>query len=155
MFKCLKTGIKSALLARILVACAVVAVTVGAALASEHPAGVAPEDALSRLVQGNQRFVSGQAAMPDLSAARLKELTAGQHPCAAVITCADSRVAPEHLFNAGPGDLFVIRVAGKKPGDAGDAHERAARGPRRRGVNRQTPRLRHHTSAGLCRAYHG
>jgi carbonic anhydrase len=74
--------------------------------------GVAPQQALAQLLEGNQRFTKGQSATPDLSAARLHELTAGQKPYAVVLTCADSRVAPEHLFNAGLGDLFVIRVAG-------------------------------------------
>jgi carbonic anhydrase len=63
-------------------------------------------------MDGNKKFVSGSVTQPDLSDARRKELTGGQRPVAIVVTCSDSRVAPEHIFNQGLGDIFVIRVAG-------------------------------------------
>jgi carbonic anhydrase len=76
-------------------------------------AGAQPgDDAFSKLMDGNKKFVSGSVTQPDLSDARRKELAGGQHPVAIVVTCSDSRVAPEHIFNQGLGDIFVIRVAG-------------------------------------------
>ena len=71
-----------------------------------------PDDALKRLMEGNQRFVQQQSKHPDQSPARLKEVAQGQHPFATVLSCADSRVPPEILFDEGIGDLFDIRVAG-------------------------------------------
>ncbi len=70
------------------------------------------EKALKMLRDGNHRFVSGNRTFPHLDKARLKELLSGQHPYATVITCSDSRVAPEHIFDTGLGDIFTIRVAG-------------------------------------------
>lgn len=68
---------------------------------------------LQRLRDGNARFVAGEAGAPArLSAARREELAKGQKPFAVVLGCADSRVPVEHIFDQGPGDLFVVRVAG-------------------------------------------
>ncbi len=69
--------------------------------------------ALAKLEAGNARFVAQASATSDLGPARRGALTAGQHPFATIISCADSRVPPEHIFNVGLGDLFVIRVAGE------------------------------------------
>ena len=70
-------------------------------------------EAKKKLIDGNDRFVSGSRADTDLSAARRQDLSAnGQHPFATIICCSDSRVAPELLFDQGLGDLFVIRTAG-------------------------------------------
>lgn len=71
-----------------------------------------PASALERLQAGNGRFVRHHMRHPDQSAARVKETAAGQKPYAVVITCSDSRVAPEIVFDEGIGDLFVIRNAG-------------------------------------------
>jgi len=68
--------------------------------------------ALQRLMEGNQRFVAMRLAHPDLSLERRLEVSKGQHPSAIVLTCADSRVPPELIFDQGLGDLFVVRVAG-------------------------------------------
>jgi len=68
--------------------------------------------ALARLTEGNKRFVAGSLAHPDQTASRRTEVAAGQHPYAIVLTCADSRVSPEFIFDEGIGDLFVIRNAG-------------------------------------------
>lgn len=77
------------------------------------PAGVEADDALQMLKDGNARFVAGESTFPNVSAARRCETTeGGQHPIASILSCADSRVPPELLFDAGLGDLFVIRVAG-------------------------------------------
>jgi carbonic anhydrase len=68
--------------------------------------------AFQALMNGNKRFVAGKTNPPDLSTARKKGLVSGQKPSAIVVTCSDSRVAPEHIFNQGLGDIFVIRTAG-------------------------------------------
>lgn len=70
------------------------------------------QDALTRLQQGNERFVGDQLVRPRDNSARRRELTGGQNPYAIVLSCADSRVIPELAFDEGLGDLFIIRVAG-------------------------------------------
>jgi carbonic anhydrase len=82
----------------------------------ETPA-VAPKEALNRLVEGNTRFVSGKAKHPRQDAATRKHLTSGQQPFATVLSCSDSRVPPELVFDQGIGDLFVVRVAGNIGGE--------------------------------------
>jgi carbonic anhydrase len=73
---------------------------------------------LGALLEGNRRYVSGAAAHPRRSAERRAETARGQNPLAAVLTCADSRVVPEIIFDQGIGDLFVVRVAGNVADDA-------------------------------------
>jgi carbonic anhydrase len=76
------------------------------------PANVtSPEAALARLQEGNRRYVEGVARRHDFRAER-EALTKGQNPFAAVLGCADARIAPEYAFDTGRGDLFVVRVAG-------------------------------------------
>jgi len=70
------------------------------------------KEALARLVAGNKRFVSGKARFPAMRKAVLKKLATGQQPYATILGCSDSRVPVELLFDAGFGELFVIRVAG-------------------------------------------
>jgi carbonic anhydrase len=70
------------------------------------------EDALQRLRTGNARFVAGTARFPTMQKEILAELAKGQHPYAAILSCSDSRVPPELIFDAGLGELFIIRVAG-------------------------------------------
>ena len=80
--------------------------------------------ALARLVEGNRKFVAEMPFDADLSAARVTQLAAdGQHPFATVIACSDARVAPEHLFRCGLGDIFCIRTAGNTigPGELASA----------------------------------
>jgi carbonic anhydrase len=81
------------------------------------PMGVPPHVALRMLQAGHRRFLGDGAQAGDLTAGRREQLTHGQHPLAIVLTCADSRVAPEHVFDAGLGELFVIRVAGNTIND--------------------------------------
>lgn len=69
-------------------------------------------EALERLWMGNGRFRTGQTRSRQVDSQRRRELAVEQRPFAIVLTCADSRVAPEILFDQGLGDLFVIRVAG-------------------------------------------
>jgi carbonic anhydrase len=70
------------------------------------------QDALKKLIAGNVRFSSGQMANPDISPERRAQLVKGQSPFAVIVSCSDSRVPPELLFNQGLGDLFVVRTAG-------------------------------------------
>ena len=67
--------------------------------------------ALNRLYQGNRRFVAGQTESVS-DPARRNELVSGQAPFAAVLSCSDSRIPVELVFDQGLGDLFVVRVAG-------------------------------------------
>ena len=84
----------------------------------QQPApGIPSDQALKRLVEGNQRYVHDQERHPDEGLARRRELQNEQHPFAVIVSCSDSRVPPELLFDEGLGDLFVIRVAGNIAGD--------------------------------------
>lgn len=79
---------------------------------------VTPEEALNRLMNGNARYADGYAAHPHANAARRLETSSRERPFATILACADSRVAPELIFDQGLGDLFVIRVAGNVVDDA-------------------------------------
>lgn len=72
----------------------------------------ADQNYLNRLLEGNQRCVADQPLQKDIGSHRRQELAGGQHPFATVITCSDSRVVPEFIFDQGLGDIFVVRVAG-------------------------------------------
>jgi carbonic anhydrase len=67
---------------------------------------------LARLVAGNERFLRGDARLSRFDRATLADLAKGQRPFATILGCSDSRVPPEWVFDAGLGELFVIRVAG-------------------------------------------
>lgn len=71
-----------------------------------------PDAALQKLIEGNQRFVQHQPQYPDQSAARLLEVAQAQHPFATILSCADSRVPAEIVFDQGIGDIFDVRIAG-------------------------------------------
>ncbi len=70
------------------------------------------ETSLSKLKAGNARFAANPSVAPPIDAARRAAVAAGQSPFAMVLSCADSRVPPEIIFNVGLGDLFVVRAAG-------------------------------------------
>ena len=91
----------------------------GVCLAAEEPkgAGVTPEQALARLKAGNERYRTSHVVHPHESAEWRHSLSKEQHPFATILSCSDSRVPPELLFDAGLGDLFVIRVAGNIASD--------------------------------------
>ena len=72
---------------------------------------LSPQAALQRLMKGNERYVDGISKRHDFKHER-EALTKGQNPFAGILSCADSRVAPEYAFDTGRGDLFVCRVAG-------------------------------------------
>ena len=70
------------------------------------------DQALARLKAGNLRFINGEARFPTVQKEVLAELATGQQPYVTILGCSDSRVPPELVFDAGFGELFVIRVAG-------------------------------------------
>lgn len=75
------------------------------------------EDPLAELKDGNKRFCNGQLIHTHQDIERIKELSAGQNPKAVVVTCSDSRVPPEIIFDQGLGDIFTIRTAGNVMSD--------------------------------------
>lgn len=75
-------------------------------------AGTAGDEALQKMMDGNKRFASDKPMQKGSCDIKRKELTAGQKPFAIVVTCSDSRVPPEIIFDQFLGDIFVIRVAG-------------------------------------------
>jgi len=70
------------------------------------------DEALKKLIKGNERFVEAHQKHPDESKKRRKDLLKGQHPFVVILTCSDSRVPPELIFDQGLGDIFEIRNAG-------------------------------------------
>ena len=80
--------------------------------AAQRPTVSTPDEAMERLLEGNRRFVQGDVDAPRRGLERVRELSSGQSPYAAILGCADSRVPPEILFDEGFGDLFTVRVAG-------------------------------------------
>ncbi len=73
---------------------------------------MSPDEILEILMAGNKRFVENKRTNPNISIARLTEVAAGQAPFASIVSCADSRVPVEIIFDRGLGDLFVVRGAG-------------------------------------------
>jgi carbonic anhydrase len=72
---------------------------------------LSPDAALERLLKGNGRYIEGVSKRHDFKHER-EALAGGQNPYAGILSCADSRIAPEYAFDSGRGDLFVCRVAG-------------------------------------------
>jgi carbonic anhydrase len=125
---------------------------------------VSADEGMRRLVEGNSRFLQGNARFPPLRKETLAELARGQQPFATILGCSDSRVAPELIFDADFGELFVIRVAGNvispqvmgsKPYAGAHLHTplfvvlghekcgavKAAMESKRSGLERQSPRI--------------
>lgn len=78
---------------------------------SAPPNAISPRAALARLREGNARYANNAPLPKDYAAGRAARASA-QYPFAAVLGCADSRVAPELAFDQGPGEIFAVRVAG-------------------------------------------
>jgi carbonic anhydrase len=94
------------------------AATSRAAFAAGKGAGIDADVALQRLVSGNARYVHEMTGSRVNTIEERAQLGNGQAPWASILTCADSRTAPEILFNQGLGDIFVARVAGNIPASA-------------------------------------
>jgi carbonic anhydrase len=77
---------------------------------------ISPDASLKRLMDGNARYVDGIARRHDFKHER-EALAGGQNPYAGILSCADSRIAPEYAFDSGRGDLFVCRLAGNFAND--------------------------------------
>ena len=73
---------------------------------------ISADEALRRIIEGNQRFLQGRARFPTVCKETLADLARGQQPYATILGCSDSRVPPELIFDADFGELFIIRVAG-------------------------------------------
>jgi carbonic anhydrase len=96
-----------------------IALAPAAALAAKADTAQDPDQVLAELLAGNERFASGKSMNPRRTPADFAKLASGQAPSAVILGCADSRVAPELLFDQGKGDLFVVRVAGNVVSGAG------------------------------------
>ncbi|MBD2776889.1 carbonic anhydrase [Iningainema tapete] len=83
-----------------------------------NPSPVTPDEALQRLLDGNNRFLRQQRKYPDQSLERVRLIAKAQYPFASILGCADSRVPAEIVFDQGLGDLFVVRVAGNVASDS-------------------------------------
>jgi carbonic anhydrase len=73
---------------------------------------ISADEALQRLIAGNERFLRGETREPAFHPEHLADIAKGQRPFATLLGCSDSRVSPEHIFDVGLGELFVVRVAG-------------------------------------------
>ncbi|MBN1469373.1 MAG: carbonic anhydrase [Fusobacteriaceae bacterium] len=80
---------------------------------SNESKNLSSKEALQKLVEGNERFIKEDYSNQHIDKDYRKGLTKGQNPFAIVVTCSDSRVAPELLFDQGLGDIFIIRTAGE------------------------------------------
>lgn len=80
-------------------------------MTKERQSAITPAKALQMLEEGNKRFVSGKMIKRDLKK-QVKSSAIGQYPFAVVLSCLDSRTAPEQMFDQGIGDIFTARVAG-------------------------------------------
>lgn len=78
----------------------------------EQRVDVQAEQGLRKLIEGNERFMRGEARFPTVCKETLADLARGQHPFATILGCSDSRVPPELIFDANFGELFIVRVAG-------------------------------------------
>ena len=81
-------------------------------MSSNAGTGLSADEALLQLKAGNERFVAGTLRFSTVQKEILADLAKGQHPYATILSCSDSRVPPELVFDAGFGELFIIRVAG-------------------------------------------
>lgn len=92
--------------------------SLGVVYGNESQSAVTANEALQKLLDGNQRYTEAKATHPEQNRERREEIAKAQHPFATVLTCSDSRVAPEIIFDQGLGDIFEVRVAGNVADDA-------------------------------------
>jgi len=103
-------------LGRFIAVLGIVATATGLAFATaSHGPEISPDEALQRLVDGNKRYVDSQMTGGKSDAATRTSLAKSQKPYAIILTCSDSRVPPEIIFDKGLGEIFVVRVAGNVP----------------------------------------
>jgi len=76
-------------------------------------AQVSADSAITKLKEGNERFIKGKTLHPNQDFKRIKEVASGQKPFAIIVGCSDSRVPNEIIFDQGIGDLFIVRTAGQ------------------------------------------
>lgn len=107
-----------------------------------------PRDALTRLREGNERFVANMPRQARTDSVRIRELATGQSPFACVLACSDSRVPVEFVFDQGVGDLFVVRTAGNTAGE----HEVASLAYAVGGLGVPLVVVMGHTNCGAIRA---
>ena len=109
--------IKNSTLGRFVAVLGLVAAATGLAFATAaNSPEVSADEALQRLMDGNKRYIENQMTGSKLSdSATRTSLATSQKPYAIVLTCSDSRVPPEIIFDKGLGEIFVIRVAGNVP----------------------------------------
>jgi carbonic anhydrase len=82
------------------------------AIARTSRVALSADEGLRRLIDGNERFMRGEARFPTVCKETLADLSKGQHPYATILGCSDSRVPPELIFDVNFGELFIVRVAG-------------------------------------------
>jgi carbonic anhydrase len=93
-----------------------VLLTAAIAFASETGSSITSDEALNKLLDGNRNFLANQLTIKETSGPATRQaLAAGQKPYAIILSCSDSRVPPEIIFDKGLGEIFVIRVAGNIP----------------------------------------
>jgi carbonic anhydrase len=103
----------SKVVSRIATLAAALAATAGIAFASAGGSGVSADQALQKLMDGNKRFVESKMTASSLCDLQAREkLAKGQQPYAIILSCSDSRVPPEIIFDKALGEIFVVRVAG-------------------------------------------
>lgn len=95
-----------------ILAAPIFSLTVSSFADEKQAAGVAPDAALKMIMAGNERFVAGNPERPNQSPEHRKKVALKQTPHTVVVTCSDSRLSPELIFDQGIGDLFVVRTAG-------------------------------------------
>lgn len=84
--------------------------------ASDAGPGLTADEALRKLMDGNLHFIANKTTIQETSTPSIRQaLTTGQKPFAIILSCSDSRVPPEIIFDQGLGEIFVVRVAGNIP----------------------------------------
>lgn len=108
---------KKSLMGKTAAVVGLVVVAAGLAFASSHGgAEISPDEALQKMMDGNKRYIENQMTGSKLCDVTTRaSLSKSQKPYAIVLTCSDSRVPPEIIFDKGLGEIFVVRVAGNVP----------------------------------------